>query len=74
MKNPQLISGIKHECPILLLPIINILGVFARALGKKKKNKGFPLWFSELRTQCCLHEDAGSIPGLTQWVKDLVLA
>ena len=33
----------------------------------------FLLWLSGLRTQCCLCEDVGSIPGLTQWVKDLVL-
>ena len=31
------------------------------------------LWHSELRTQCCLCEDASSIPGLAQWVMDLVL-
>ena len=33
----------------------------------------FPLWLSGLRTQCCLCEDVGSIPGLTPWVKDLAL-
>ena len=33
----------------------------------------FPLWLSGLRIRCNILEDAGSIPGLTQWVKDLVL-
>ena len=27
------------------------------------------LWLSRLRTQHSVHEDVGSIPGLTQWVK-----
>ena len=31
------------------------------------------MWLSELRTRCCLCEDAGFIPGLVQWVKDPVL-
>ena len=30
----------------------------------------FPFWLSGLRMQCCLSEDAGSIPSFTLWVKD----
>ena len=34
----------------------------------------FPLWLSGVRTQHCLCEDVGSIPGLAQCVKDPVVA
>ena len=33
----------------------------------------FPLWLSGLRTHQSIHEGVDSIPGLAQWVKDLVL-
>ena len=38
-----------------------------------KKNIEFSLWLSMLRTGHRVLEDAGLIPGSTQWVKDPVL-
>ena len=40
---------------------------------EKIKGGKFPLWLSQLRIPHNVHEDAGLIPGLPQWAKDLAL-
>ena len=41
---------------------------------KKFMTWEFPSWLSRLRTQHSVHKDVGSIPGLAQWIRDLVLS
>ena len=38
-----------------------------------KKKFGVPVVAQQVKNPTSFHKDAGSIPGLTQWVKDLVL-
>ena len=45
----------------------------ANILSKKKTFFGVPVMARQLTNPTSIREDAGSIPGLTQWVKDLVL-
>ena len=42
----------------------------ARANVASRQNQEWPLWLSGLRTQQSVCEDAGSILGLTPWIKD----
>ena len=42
-------------------------------MSKKGYNIGVPIVALQLRNLTSIHEDAGLIPGLTQWVKDWAL-
>ena len=54
--------------------IINIIAFLILFLNySKMPDLEFTLWLSRLRTQHSIHEDTGSIPGLTQWAKDSAL-
>ena len=43
------------------------------SIQDKKEFSGVPTVAQQIKNSTSIHKDVGSIPGLTQWVKDLVL-
>ena len=70
-RQPRLAAWQPGEMLVVMRPRILRLNETNEILNIKFLE--FPLWLSGLRTQHSVRKDSGSIPGLTQWVKDLAL-
>ena len=66
---PEQETDVTHES----LVFQELMSTDQEVKPSKTGNWGVPIVAQQVKNPTSIHEDEGSIPGLTQWVKDLAL-